>query len=321
MFHRLALLLFALLGIALLLAMIQYFPPPERTNYWDSVFDTGHIFVFGTITCLFLLIAYVVLGTRWVATQYLTSIIAALVLGIAVEIWQKYHDRSPELVDVINDGIGIAAFAMLFAILDTRLREPRRGMTRRSFLFMAAIVLVLVGFVPFFRVASLYRARSNAMPTLIRFDQPWEQKFFYVQSGDFSVTTPPDDWPASHAASHLGRMELRAGRFSGIVMHEPYPDWTGYKFLELDILYQSDSPRTYTLRVHDTFHNNDPLDRFRQEILLQPGFQSIRIPLARIENASMLRSLQLKFVSGMTFYTVGIVDPEVVYLGNVRLTK
>ena len=198
MLFRVALLFAAAIGAASLLALVRFLPVPEHTNFWDSVFDTGHILIFGLLTVAFLIGLAVVLERRWLTSQYLLAMVVALAIGLAVEYWQKFNDRSAEFIDVVNDAIGICSFTMLFAIFDWRLVAPRRGCLRPGVLFLIATVMIGLGLLPLVRMSSLYRDRRVAMPALMKFKDSWDEIFFYNNSGTFERTSPPADWPDRH---------------------------------------------------------------------------------------------------------------------------
>ena len=79
---RIGLLLGTAVGAASLLALVRFLPVPEHTNFWDSVFDTGHILIFGLLTVAFLIGFLAILERRWITAQYLWSAIIALAIRI-----------------------------------------------------------------------------------------------------------------------------------------------------------------------------------------------------------------------------------------------
>ena len=322
---RLMLIFSVAFGVAILLALIRYFPVPEHTNFWDSAFDTGHILIFGSLTVLLLVGSAITAGRRGLFGQYLVCGLVSLAIGIGVEYWQQFNNRSSELIDVVNDLIGIVSFSMLFAIFDLRIPEPRQGWMKRGFLLLASVALILLGCIPLFRMSALYRERRTAMPQLVRFQESWEAIFFYAQSADFEpVSELPPNWPVKSVAdtrAPIGKLLLKPGRYPGLVVHEPFADWSGYEYLEFDVLREADTPRRFILRIHDKFHDNRTADRFRQTIDIQPGFQSIRIPLDEIETGPMLRKTHLRYIAGLTFFTVDLAEPETIYVGNMRLSR
>ena len=152
---RVGLLSILVLAIAALVAVIRFLPTPEHTNFWDVLYDTGHIPIFGLTTVFLLFGAAILFGKRYLWRQYLVTGLLALSIGIAVEVWQQFlKDRSAEFLDVVNDVIGIVGFALLFAIVDERITTPRRGWIKRGWLFLGAIVLLLLGCVPLFRISN-----------------------------------------------------------------------------------------------------------------------------------------------------------------------
>ena len=324
---RLLLLTGTVAGTVGLLAMVRYFPVPERTNFWDSVFDTGHIFLFGLMAVMFLTGLAVTLERRWLAGQYLIAGVTSLMIGIAVEYWQQFNNRSAELIDVVNDLIGICAASMIFAMADWRLSEPRRGLLRRRWLFAMAVLLVGLGLLPFIRMSSLYRERRLAMPTLVKFQHSWDEIFFFNNSGTFEPTTAPSDWPSTSVTKSddrpAGKFEIYpSARTPGVVVHEPYPDWTGeYEALEIELFYEAKTPQEWILRVHDLLHSNDPYDRFRRSLELTPGFQTITVPLADIENAPRGRKMHMEHISALSLFTVEIAEPVSITIGSIRLTE
>lgn len=319
---RVGLLFAAAVGAASLLALVRFLPVPEKTNFWDSVFDTGHILIFGLLTVAFLVSLAVILERRWLASQYLVAAMTALAIGLGVEYWQKFNDRSAEFIDVVNDVIGICSFSMFFAMFDWRLADPRKGCLRPGVLFMLASCMIGLGLLPFVRMAGLYRERRVSMPVLVEFKDSWDEVFFYNNSGTFESTSPPAGWPNDEPAKSVGKFSFYPSkRYAGVVMHEPYPDWTGYEFLEFDLYYEAKAPRKWILRVHDHFHQNEVRDRFRKALELKPGFQTIRIPLAEIERAPMMRNLHLKFIAGWSLFTIDLDEPESISFSHIGLTK
>lgn len=322
MLLRVGMLVLALCGIALLLAVVEYLPTPERIYFWDVAYDTGHILIFGLMTVALLLMGWALLTVRFVGFQYIGAIASSISIGLAVEYWQKHHGRTAEWIDVLNDLVGIVAFAAFFAIFDLRLEEPRQSFRKRRWLFLAGVVSLIIGIYPFWKVVRLYQTRRHAFPSLVEFGEPWDQKLLYAQNSTLTGMRPPDEWSVhDETADWVGRIESRPGRYPGFVMMEPHPDWTGYKTFEFDVLYLGETERHFVLRVHDAFHNNDVKDRFNKSYLVKPGFQTIRVPLSEIKNGAMTGPLDMRRVSGFVFFTVNLAQPVTYYLGNIRLSE
>lgn len=306
-------------GIFLLAIVILYFPLPAHSFFWDRTFDTGHIFVFGFGVFLLLSMLLALLNNKLVAWQYGFAIVGGLSVGIFLEIWQASHGRSSELIDVFCDLVGLIAFSALFACIDSRL-DPRSGLTKRWRLVLLATVVLLTGIVPYLIDINEYRVRKKVVPQLVDFSRPWLRKFYYSNNAEFAKVAPPDDWP-SPRPQMVGRIKTKSDRFPAFVMTEPFPDWTGYRQLEVEIYFAESQLHPFGVRVHDAFSNRKYKDRFNWEESLQPGFQTIRIDLADVAKGPRNRELDLSKIAGMAVFMVKPNREMTFYVGQIRLLK
>jgi len=310
-----------LAGLIFLLSIVEYLPRPAHTQFWDRCYDTGHLFVFGLFVVLVLQIARVLFGTVRLRAQYTLAMVLSIGTGGIVEVWQQTHGRSAEWVDAYCDLIGVVAFAVIFTLFDSRIPLPRTGTFRRSCLFLIAGVLLAIGLVPLWFVCELYRVRRSILPQLIDFEQPWFQKFYYAQRANYFAMPPPEGWPESSTLSTVGRIQAHPGEYPGFVFMEPFPDWNGFRSLEIEVFYGDAVPRGFILRIHDARHNNDVADRFKKEVVLQPGFQTIKVALEDIRAGPQNRDLDLKRIRELALYTYQLDRKVTFYLGEIRLVK
>lgn len=317
-FRRICQIAAAVLGMAGLLAIIQYFPQPRYSKFWDCFFDTGHILVFGLFMLFALRIAALVGGDRRLAAQYWIAGGVSLLIGCAVEIWQASHERSAEWIDVFSDAVGVIAFAAIHAALDHRIPQPRPTWLARPRLLFVAILLIAIGCYPLMRVSYRYHVRNDLLPQLIDFEQPWHRFFYHVYSGTFSAVAPPAGWPTDEPTT-VGRFELEPGEYPGFVFREPHPDWSAYRYLEMEVFSQESMPRAFVLRIHDYGHDNDPYDRFRGVVTLHPGYQILRVDLNDVESAPRGRLLSLRDIEAMVLYTTNLPSRFTFYVGRIRL--
>jgi VanZ family protein len=192
----------------LMLAVLWGVHPPANTRFWDAVFDTGHIFVFGIIAILGLKIAETLYphASRRIG-YYVFGFTLSLGIGVAVEIWQLYDPvRTFEVVDLVNDLIGCAAFLMLHRAAELGFRPPRARFQGVG-LVVSAFALIILGLLPLARTWRDYGRRDAAFPVLMEFTGDWYWRFVWTKQAR------PIPWPERYGAlSRLARIRDAGNR-------------------------------------------------------------------------------------------------------------
>ena len=174
LFTRVRTVVAALFGILVLFAIIQFLPLPRHHHYfWDCIFDTGHIRIFGGLAVMLLLILQSLFGSKWLRLQYISVIFVASTLGLLLEIWQGTIGRNSEWIDLTNDVVGILSCSAIYAIFDRRHPEPRPRLLQPRVLATMAAVLVVAALYPLFHTTQVYRHRQAIVPQLVDFSLPW----------------------------------------------------------------------------------------------------------------------------------------------------
>ncbi len=321
--HRLVQLVVGIAGAVCMLAGLWTIRQPAQTSFWNRLFDTGHILVFGLIFVFLLWAVDALLPRVSRLVHYGISGFAAMALGLAVEIIHRFDaHRSAEWIDLFNDVVGVIALACLVAVIDPRLNETRNGLLKRRWLMGLAVVMLVAGLTPFLRVCAQYHTRNQLFPVLIEFDAPWYRHLCYASASRFQAVPTPKDWPnETHPQKLVARIDAHQSKYPGFVFSEPYPDWRGYRSLEVDVYLDYPEPRDFVLRVHDQQHDKTFEDRFNGVVSLQPGFQTVHFDLEDVKHGPRSRELQLSEVDGVAFFTVDLERQLTLYLGAMRLVK
>ena len=77
-----------------------------------------------------------------------------------------------------------------------------------------------------------------------------------------------------------------------------------------------------TCRVNDTGHErrgNRYEDRFNRTYRLNPGWQTIAIPLEEIRGAPKERPMQMEAIDNVMLFAIRLPRPRTIYIDNVRL--
>jgi VanZ family protein len=309
-----------LAAVVALLTVLCVLRPPQRTQFWDAVFDTGHVLVFGLVALSASGFAAVTFPRAAPGWQYATGVVAALMLGCLVEVWQLWlPGRSFEFVDLANDLVGALAFPVLHAAWAPR--QPLTGphALRQRFVVLGALALLTASLVPLGLVSRDYRTRNLRFPVLLDFSGGWFERFVHAQASTLRTVPPPGGWPPLAAPRRVARIDCRPGPYPGLMLFDPYSDWRGYRVLELDLLLPDPRPVPFVLRVHDRMHDHSFQDRFNRQYLLPPGFQTVRVPLAEIRRGPLTRNLDMAAIAGLILFIPGAASPVTFYVGEIRL--
>jgi hypothetical protein len=115
------------------------------------------------------------------------------------------------------------------------------------------------------------------------------------------------------------KMTLFPTRYPGVTFKDIPRDWSGYKFLVLDLFCPTnhDSLRM-TLRIDDKKKSPAYDDRFNHGLKLQPGMNHIKLPLADAITPSG-RPLKLDTIYALILFAASPVEKNEVYVDAVRL--
>jgi hypothetical protein len=311
----------ALLVAALLLFLV-FGDVPERTLFWNELFDAGHAPLFGLLAliALRLLLAFrpeMSPRGRWGSAFGLT-----MALAVVTELVQTFQaNREPSFEDLARDLAGVAAFLLVAAGVPRLASGVSWATTRRRRLAAIAVAVVLLA-VSGWQVAVTCAAlaqRRAAMPTLFRFDGAWWERHF-IRPGASRLTPgarPP--CPRDGYSEPLARLDLQPGLYPGISIDEPYPDWRGYRRLVFTVVSDLDEPVRITIRVHDSRHDQRYEDRFNRTLTIAPGVNRFAIRLDDIRAAPDRREMDMGRIRGVVLFGYRLAAPTHVFLGPLRL--
>jgi hypothetical protein len=294
--------------------------PPERTLFWDGLFDAGHSVLFAVLTWLALGLAFTLdpvpqHRTRR-AVQVLGGMLLLAPLSEVVQIVQP--SRHPSLSDVWRDAAG--ASAVLLWWLAARRGPAHAVVTRRVALVQrvgGVALLAVAVLVPLVAITRVYNGRRNALPAILRLDDSyWERRLLRVRDARLTTAVGREGEGANAPAALL---TLQPATYPGMALTEVYPDWSGYRRLVFEVDVRSGAPVALTLRVHDAEHRGDYDDRFNTEIKLSSGRQTIAIALEDVRRAPAHREMDMHRIRGVAMFAWQLDHVAELAVGPLRL--
>ena len=290
---------------------------PGSTLFWREVQNSGHTILFMVMTLVFMMMLRPAVMTDSLYDQYVIYIMILVAVAVLTELGQLLTQRTPSMLDIARNIAGILVGTGIYAIFDTRLFTLWGQRWRIGVLVLTTLVLVL-SLTPLLSTALAYQYRNQAFPLISDFQSGWARKFTSLEQADLTQVSAANE-TAPAGLDRLSQLELKPGVYPGIAIVEPYPDWTAYTRLVLDL----HSPEAVTfdlvIRIHDCRHSHDFYDRFNRVLTVIPGNNSYQIALSDIEHAPRSRLMNMKCISGVMLFVSGLEKHLVVHPGVMRL--
>lgn len=312
--------LYAAIGIMVLLWVLLTGRPPRPTMLWHEIYNLGHIPLFGLFAVLALEISRAGVGRSfdWPLAHYAIALGATAVVSVATELLQlDMPGRQAEVQDALHNIIGGSCFLALRACLDTALWSPDKSRLRR-WVAVAAALTLLVSFWPLANLGWHYGMRSAAFPVLVDFDSRWQRPFLSSPRAGLDRMQAPAGW-TQRKNQRIVAIKFMAAPWPGVSMHEPYPDWSGFKTLRFDVYSELPEAVDLILRIDDIQHNNQYRDRFNRTFTVQPGLTQISVALSDIRNAPSGRELNLQEITQMILFSRRPEEPFTLYFSDIWL--
>jgi hypothetical protein len=319
--HKEALWALGLIFAALAVGLMPI-PGPYPTILMSAAMNVGHVLVFGALalSILFVIRRYwPALGHR-VGLAYFTAASVTAVLTVLTELAQVFGPRDADLGDVGRGLLGIVSFLLIYAGFDRRAtivwRKAPAG--TRVCVITIACLAATVGVTPLARSLWAYYARASAFPVLLDFESSTQAVFLITNDADLTVVESPAAW-SDNRTSEVGHLLFRQAEYPGLIIQEPYPDWSERSSLLLSVFLPGSVPQTLNLRIHDAAHDWTYADRFNWPMKITPGSNLIRIPLSVVRGAPESREMDMRQISGIVIFSHRPGGPFDVYLDNLRL--
>lgn len=313
-----------LLGIVLLMLFLVLGRPPTDAYGWRTLFELGHVPLFGIAALLMLRVFRVLQGGRTPSRRvYVLAFLATAVLSLVAEAAQVLQPgRNASVGDALNNLTGALGFIAIAAALRPGLWQTlgRDGpLAARLVLVAAALVLALVS-LPLANVAWSYTQRTAAFPVVADLTQRWQRPFLSVGRSELAVVPAPAGW-REQAGGRVARLTFFDAPWPGFTVREPYPDWTGYDALRFQVWSDMDAPVEIVLRVDDTRRDRPHSDRFNGSFIVTPGMNDFTVPLATIASGPRDRTLDLADISQFVLFSRRPGEPFELYFSRIWLER
>ncbi len=234
--------------------------------------------------------------------------LAIISLGLTIEWFQDSIGRSASWVDAVSNVLGASAGCL--AYLSHGSRNPRT----RFGLPLLAITLLFAAVAEPLQVLSDVAVQMAEMPLLASFEYDGELSRWLVRES--RCRRVPQHATAGQWALQV---QLKPGKYPGVIFQHPPRDWSGYSALAMDITLAGPGPLRLVIKVQDIGHDGETDDRFHRRVLLKPGRQTIRIPLDEIRQAPHTRQLDVSQIRLLQLMTIRPQTPRSYFLDNMRL--
>jgi hypothetical protein len=300
---------FLLLPPALICAVLLFVGGPGP----DSLRSVRYGWVSGHLVC-FALWGYLYLSWRGnmpIKRLLVEVLLLSFLVGGTTELFQSLVGREPSWRDVLNDVLGGLLAVLFFAPGRHQLTAPLRYAAQFSL-----VIVVVWSLIPFSRALADDIISRYQFPLLSSFETPFEETRWGGKSRRYI------DQEIVYQGKKSLRVELVSGWYPGVFLNFFPADWRGYAALQMQVYHPLAEPLELHLRIHDQHHrdfNNLHRDRFNSTLMLEPGWNHVRVLLADVVNAPRGRALDLRRVAGVGLFAVSLEDPHIIYIDDVRL--
>lgn len=123
---------------------------------------------------------------------------------------------------------------------------------------------------------------------------------------------------AAHGGSSL-KLELYPSPYPGLSPVLTRRNWQGYGSFCVEVYNPMPYPVLLTLRIDDKKEALEYTDRYQKTIQIQPGANSVKIPLDSLKTSETLRPLNLKTIHRFLVFMVNPETRHVLHLDYFRL--
>ena len=310
------------LGIVALMLFLALVRPPGDAYAWRTVFEIGHVPLFGIAGLLTLRIVCARRGSA-VATpaDFLIALLAAAILSLAAEAFQVFQPgRDANLGDAGKNLLGAVCFLAIAAAVHPGLWRQlgQDGPIAARMVLVAAVLTLALALAPLVGVAWHYAQRAAAVPVLADLSASWQQPFLSFGRSELESVRAPDGW-SEMAGREVSRLTFLDAPWPGVTVREPWPDWSAYGALRFQVWSELEQPVEIVLRVDDTHRERDHADRFNGSFIVVPGLNDFSIPLDTIADGPRQRRLDLADISQFILFSRRPGEPFALYFGPVWL--
>jgi hypothetical protein len=258
---------------------------------------------------------------RTAFVQSAATVVAMSLLGAATEGLQDLLGRDAEFDDVVSDVVGSLAGAGLWVYLHMQARADATARIARSVALLVCAGALWFWSNPLLRCANAYWHRDTQFPVLAQFRS--QRDLYFVKSSARQTRIVAAGQSANQGESGTAlQVGLDSGRWPGITLAEPVPDWRGYGALALDLSNPGSTALPLHLRINDREHNGALDDRFNIRLLLPPNVRTtIRIPVEQIARSPRTRRMDMSRIATVILFRDGSAPGEVVVLHRVWLEQ
>ena len=240
-----------------------------------------------------------------------------MLAGAVAELLQLIGpNRFGELSDLMRNGLGIAVFLTAAATFDTEMVRRYRVPRHRAAVAVGSAVILAAVTAPVAVAGAAVLARDAAFPRLNGFSTFWDLQFLLTGPHvDLRLTTPPGD----AAGRRMAEVTFYPSRNALLVLRDPYPDWTAHQRLVIDVFSALDRTVAMSIKIEDLDGTRSVVELFVRELAIEPGYNSITIPLSEIERAPPGRSMDMTHITGIALFVTEPTDELTLYLAELRL--
>ena len=128
------------------------------------------------------------------------------------------------------------------------------------------------------------------------------------------------DEHAVHGKKSL-KLELFPSDYPGLVPMLASNNWRGYKTFSFDVYNTQSKIIPLTVRIDDSKDYPDYPDRYNNTFYLQPGANTVSIPMDMLFTSDRKRKLDLKMIYSLVIFVAQPSKRIVLYFDNIRLTR
>lgn len=311
-----------LLGIVALMLFLTLGRPPSDAYGWRTLFDLGHVPLFGVTALLMLRVVRVLrAGRPPESADFVLALLATAVLSLVSEAAQIGHpQRDATIGDAASNLLGAACF---LAIAAARRPGPWRslgqdGPIAARLVLLAAGLALLLAFLPLAGVAWHYGMRYAAFPVVADLTRGWQQPFLSVARSELAQVPAPAGW-TEQSGRRVARLMFRDAPWPGFTVREPRPDWSGYELLRFQVWSELEAPVEIVLRVDDGRRDRPHSDRYNGSLIVTPGLNDFSVPLATIARGPRARLMDLSDISQFILFSRRPDEPFELYFSPIWL--